>query len=171
MPNHVHVVMVPRQEDGLRFAIGECHRRYTRHINFRQGWRGHLWQERFHSFVMDEAYLLATVRLVERNQVAAGLCRHHDQWRWSSARAHLSGSNNLRVNARLILDHVKDWWTYLSDTTGISTIKRHTRTGRSLGSDKFVRQLEALTGKSLTPGKPGRKANKGEIGILSSDLP
>jgi len=54
MPNHVHLVMVPGEEDGLRVTLGEAHRRYTRHINFREGWRGHLWQERFHSFTMDE---------------------------------------------------------------------------------------------------------------------
>ncbi len=42
MPNHVHMVMVPGEEDGLRAALGEAHRRYTRHINFREGWRGHL---------------------------------------------------------------------------------------------------------------------------------
>ena len=166
MPNHVHLVMVPRQEGGLRSAIGECHRRYTRHINFRQGWRGHLWQERFHSFVMDEEYLLATVRYVERNPVSAGLCKHPEQWRWSSARAHLSGRDNLLVNVRPMLDRVEDWRTYVSDTTGISAkdemIKRHTRTGRPLGSDAFVRQLEALTGKSLAPRKPGRKAQEGK---------
>jgi putative transposase len=36
-PNHVNLVMVPRQKDGLRSAMGECRRRYTRHINFREG--------------------------------------------------------------------------------------------------------------------------------------
>ena len=36
MPNHVHLVAVPRAEDGLRRAIGEAHRRYTRHVNFRE---------------------------------------------------------------------------------------------------------------------------------------
>ncbi len=80
MPNHVHLVIVPREEDGLRAALGEAHRRYMRHINFRKGWRGHLWQEHFHSFVMDEAYLLATVRYVERNPVVAKFCRQPDEW-------------------------------------------------------------------------------------------
>jgi REP element-mobilizing transposase RayT len=56
MLNHVHLIMVPGEEDGLRCAVAEAHRRYTRMINFRQGWRGHLWQERFHSVVMDEQY-------------------------------------------------------------------------------------------------------------------
>jgi putative transposase len=65
--------------------LGEAHRRYTRRVNFRKRWRGHLWQERFHSFPMEESYLLATVRYVERNPVAARLCRRVEAWPWSSA--------------------------------------------------------------------------------------
>ena len=66
MPNHVHVIVVPQSEDGLRRAIGEAHWRYTRRINFREGWRGHLWQGRFASFPMDELHLLMAARYVER---------------------------------------------------------------------------------------------------------
>ena len=38
MPNHAHLVAVPRTEDGMRKAISEAHRRYARMINFREGW-------------------------------------------------------------------------------------------------------------------------------------
>ena len=61
MPNHTHLIAVPACEQALRRAIGEAHRRYTRRINFRDKWRGYLWQGRFASFVMDEPYLLAAV--------------------------------------------------------------------------------------------------------------
>ena len=54
MPNHMHLIAAPKSEDGLRRAIDEAHRRYTRRVNFREQWRGHLWQGRFASFVMDE---------------------------------------------------------------------------------------------------------------------
>ena len=74
-------------------ALGEAHRHYTRHIDFREEWRGHLWQERFHSFPMGEIHLLSAVRYVERNPVAAGLCEHSEQWPWSSANAHISAEN------------------------------------------------------------------------------
>jgi hypothetical protein len=37
MPNHVHLIVVPRSEDGLRRGIGAAHRRDTRHVNFREG--------------------------------------------------------------------------------------------------------------------------------------
>ena len=67
MPNHCHWIVVPQDSDGLRQFFAEGHRRYTTAINRRNGWRGHLWQERFHSFVMDEPHLLAAVRYVETN--------------------------------------------------------------------------------------------------------
>jgi putative transposase len=66
MPNHVHLIVVPQNEDGLRRALGEAHRRYTRRINFREGWRGHLWQGRFASFALDERYLRRAAPLLER---------------------------------------------------------------------------------------------------------
>lgn len=115
MPNHVHLVMVPKHEDGLRAALGEAHRRYTRHINFRHGWRGHLWQERFHSLVMDEQYLLATVRYVERYPVKARLCHYPSDWRWSSALAHLLRKDDQLVRVRPMLYRISDWSSFLAD--------------------------------------------------------
>ena len=61
MPNHVHLIAVPQSKDALARAVGEAHRRYTRRINFREKWRGYLWQGRFASFVMDEPHLLSEV--------------------------------------------------------------------------------------------------------------
>ncbi len=40
MPNHMHLIVVPKTEDGLRRAIGEADRRYTRRVNFREQWPG-----------------------------------------------------------------------------------------------------------------------------------
>ncbi len=37
------LIAVPETKDRLNPAIGEAHRRYTREINFREGWRDHLW--------------------------------------------------------------------------------------------------------------------------------
>jgi putative transposase len=145
MPNHVHLVMVPSEEDGLRAALGEAHRRYTRHVNFRQGWRGHLWQERFHLFVMDEHYLLATVRYVERNPVVARLCRHPVDWKWSSAYAHMMAQDDGLVLVKSMLERVDDWGAYLSSAHDEETqvIQQHTRTGRPLGDNGFVQHLAA----------------------------
>ena len=52
MPNHVHHILLPKFEDGLRATLAGLHRRYTSFINKRRGWRGHLWQGRFASVAM-----------------------------------------------------------------------------------------------------------------------
>jgi putative transposase len=158
MPNHVHHVIVPGKEDSLAALFSDAHRRYTRHINFREGWRGHLWQERFHSFVMDERYLMATVRYIELNPVRAGLCRKPQDWPWSSARAHLAGKNDALVSVQPMLARVDDWSAYLERETDQKTadaIRKHTRTGRPTGSDRFLTQLESMTGRTIRKRKPG----------------
>ncbi len=109
MPNHVHLILVPSDEDGLRAALGEAHRRYTRRVNVREGWRGYLWQGRFASFVMDERHLLAAARYVELNPVRARLVKTARQWRWSSARAHLKGEDDGLVAVAPLLEIVGDW--------------------------------------------------------------
>ncbi len=157
MPNHVHFVVVPSHEDGLRAAIGEAHRRYTRQVNLREGWQGHLWQERFHSFPMDEDYLLAAVRYVERNPVAAGLCRRAEEWPWSSARAHLQGVDDALVAVAPMLARVTDWQGYLDEEREEPLLQIHSRTGRPLGSKVFVEDMEALAGRTLGPRRRGRK--------------
>jgi putative transposase len=160
MPNHVHLILVPQDADGLRRALGEAHRRYTRRINFREGWRGHLWQERFHSFAMDEGHLLAAARYVELNPVRAGLARRARDWRWSSARAHLAGRDDGLVAVAPLLELVPDWRGFLAGglaEDALEAIRRHARTGRPLGSAAFLEGLEARLGRALRPGKRGRK--------------
>ncbi len=133
---------------------------YTRRINFRENWRGHLWQERFHSFVMDESYLLATVRYVEHNPVRPGLCQKPEDWRWSSTRAHLYGSDDQIVTVQPMLDRINNWGLYLATSepdTCLSMIRKNSRTGRPLGKEGFIDALEGLTGKVLKKGKPGPK--------------
>ena len=147
MPNHVHLVMVPDREDGLRAVLGEAHRHYTRHINFRQKWRGHLRQERFQSFLMDEDYLLATVRYVERNPVVARLCDSAEQWPWSSARAHLRRQDDNLVRVKPMLDRINDWQAYLRsevENDQTDSIRRHSRTGRPQGTADFVRNRDRI---------------------------
>ena len=84
-------------------GLGKAHRRYTRRINFREGWRGHLWQGRFASFAMDERYLLRAARYVELNPVRAKLCRVPWRWRWSSAAAHVAGRDDGLVRVAPLL--------------------------------------------------------------------
>lgn len=163
MPNHVHLILVPKDEDGLRAALAETHRRYTRHINVREGWRGFLWQGRFASVAVDENHLMACARYVELNPVRAKLVRRARDWRWSSARAHLDDRADGLVDPHKLLRLVDDWKDFLGeglDAPMLEAIRRGERTGRPLGSARFIAKLESRLGRTLARQKPGPKPRK-----------
>jgi len=166
MPNHVHLILVPAEADGLRAALAEAHRRYSRRINLAHDWTGYLWQGRFASYPMDAAHLLTAIRYVELNPVKAGLAARAEDWAWSSARAHvtgrgdgftdLSGTAGLHRNWRAMLRHGLEAGDI--DEADVVAIESRMRTGRPLGSEGFVATLEAGTGRALGPQKRGPKA-------------
>ncbi|MGD0865805.1 MAG: transposase [Rhizomicrobium sp.] len=160
MPTHVHLILRPGNEDGLRTALGEAHRRYTRHVNLREGWRGYLWQGRFSSFPMDEEHVLRCARYVELNPVQTKLVRQPRDWRWSSARAHLAGRDDGLVQVAPLLALAHNWKAFLSRPLAsdeIEEIRSRERTGRPLGAARFVSRLEKKLGRILAPQKRGPK--------------
>lgn len=163
MPNHVHVVAVPETTDGLARLFGRVHQAYSRAVNERHGWTGHLWQERFHSFVMDEDHLLAAVRYVELNPVRARLCEQPADWPWSSVHAHLKGRSEGLTEVEPMLERIGNWSSYLLDQAPDRFEERfqtHDTTGRPAGSDAFIEKLEMLTGRQLRKQRVGRKPSR-----------
>jgi hypothetical protein len=55
MTNHVHLIVKPEKKSNLSKAIGEVHRRYTQIFNFRENWKGYLWQGGCASYPMDKS--------------------------------------------------------------------------------------------------------------------
>ncbi len=171
MDNHVHLILVPSDEDGLRATLGEAHRRYTRMVNFREGWRGHLFQGRFASYPMDEAHLMAAVRYVENNPVAAKMVKRAEDWPWSSAKSHVRGRRLKRdplTDMEALADALPNWRAMLRhgvEAGGVSaegeavaeTIEARLRTGRPLAADEWIARHEAALGRRLRRAKPGPK--------------
>ncbi len=111
MHNHVHLILRPAHEEGLRI-VGEAHRLYTRYINRKMGWQGYLWQGRFGSYPMDEPYFYRALRYVELNPVRAGLCDHPCAYRWSSARQRAESAENTDLKVEPAGGMVDDWEAY-----------------------------------------------------------
>jgi len=163
IPNHVHLIAVPESESSLARGIGEAHRRYTRHINFKRSWKGYLWQGRFASFPMNEDYLLASVRYVELNPVRAKLVKRAEDYRWSSAKAHLDGKDDDLVRVKPMLDRVDNWAELLAngDQATFDALRMHERTGRPLGDEGFVKHMSQVAGRMLGRKKPRPKKKNG----------
>jgi len=162
MDNHVHFVAVPQDKEGLANTFGQAHRHYTRMINFRQGWRGYLWQGRFSSYVLDENYLYAAVRYVETNPVKARLVSKAEDYPWSSARARVYGYKDDLLSDYFLTQEISGWSEFLrsADEEDFTekTLETHLNTGRPFGPSDFIGDLESITNKVLGKIKPGPKA-------------
>ena len=164
MPNHVHLIAVPQSAHGLRRAIGEVHRRYTRMVNLREGWRGHFWP--FASFVLDKPYLLTAARYVELNPVRAGLASAPTRYRWSSAAAHARGRDDALVRVAPLLKLAPPWRGFLARVMreeDLKVLRAHEHTGRPLGDEEFLTTVEQTLGRILKPQKPGPKPKRPRI--------
>ncbi|MFH0800878.1 MAG: transposase [bacterium] len=76
MSNHVHFICVPEKEDSLAKCFNTLHMQYSQYVNKKKAVRGHLWQGRFYSCMIDERHLYAAVRYIENNPVRAGIVKN-----------------------------------------------------------------------------------------------
>ena len=172
MPNHVHLILVPDDEDGLRRALARVHRAYAGHIH--QGLRrtGHFWQGRFGCVAMDEAHCAAALRYVAMNPVRAGLVARAQDWRWSSVRAQLGIEPDLITAVAAVAARAPDFGAMLEaaeDEEATMRLRRAESVGRPVGSEAFLDGLEQDHGRRVKPRRRGRpkKAVADEISALS----
>ena len=161
MPNHVHLIAVPADEDGLRRCFRYVHRHYTGFINARLRVTGHLWQGRFSSVAMDEAHFVTALRYVALNPVRARLTARAEDWPWSSTRAHLAGADDHVVRVAPALERVGDFAAFLGEAFDealtYSALRKAESIGRPIGSSDWLADMELRTGLTLRPGKRGPK--------------
>lgn len=85
MPNHVHLVLWPREDGEVSRWMQWLMTSHVRRHHRRHGSDGHLWQGRFKAFpIQRDAHLLSVLRYVERNPLRAGLVTRAEAWPWSS---------------------------------------------------------------------------------------
>ncbi len=163
MTNHIHLVAVPDTDEGLVRVLRPLHMRYAQRVNRAQGWSGHLWQGRYFSSPLDDTYLWAAVRYVERNPVRAGIERRADAYRWSSAAAHCGKradpllSHQSRWGKRFA--DVDDWAAWLSqgdEEDELMVLRRNVNKGLPCGSDRFINKLGQSAGRELSYRPQGR---------------
>ena len=139
MENHVHLMLVPNDTDGLRAPLSSAHTKYAQRINLKQQASGHLFQGRYASYPMDDRHMMFAVRYIECNPVKAGLVATAEQWRWSSARAHIDQVDDGLTDWLELRQHVPNWRAMLADGLDAGAIiETALRIGRPLGQPRTV---------------------------------
>ncbi len=164
MPNHVHMVLVPRDADGLRRALAPVHRRYAGHVHARLHRTGHFWQGRFGCVAMDEPHLAAALRYIALNPVRAGLVERAASWRWSSAATLLGQEDDGLTCVDAVRTRIPDFAALLDeaeDEERTMRLRKAESIGRPIGGEAFMQRMEAIAGRTLAPAKRGPKPRMG----------
>jgi putative transposase len=152
MTNHVHLVVVPKNADSLAILFRRVHGRYSQYLNVSRGQSGHLWQQRYFSCPMSESHLWSAIRYVEQNPCRAQIVGTAEEYRWSSAAAHLADDAAAKLSGNLLdlgfwAEHggAQRWREILSSPEQpdrLTLLRRCTYAGRPFGNEEFVKQLE-----------------------------
>ncbi len=156
MTNHIHLILVPSAKEGLHGVLKPFHMRYAQRINRNRGWSGHVWQGRYFSAPLDEAYTWAAIRYVERNPVRAKMVGRAEEYRWSSAPAHCGlCSDPILSKGREWTQTIatgQAWSKWLSEPDEpekLEILRRNIDKGLPCGSEEFIERLSKQVGRSL----------------------
>lgn len=169
MTNHVHRLCTSKTPTTISQMMQAVGRRYVQYFNRSYQRSGTLWEGRFRScLVQEESYLLQLYRYIELNPVRAGLVKDPADYSWSSY-----PSNGLGKQTSLLTPHplylklgntneqrqlnYRELFKYQVEGKLLEDIRKAANKGLVLGSDRFVEEIEALTGKRLREGKRGRR--------------
>ncbi len=162
MSNHVHLIMIPQTREAMAIALKQAHGRYASYWNVGHGSCGHVWQGRYYSCPLDQPHVWTALRYTELNPVRAGLVTRAEDWPWSSAAAH---SGSAEPDPVLSMDlwrrrwNGSEWRRYIAHAEAaleIAAIRRCTHSGRPLGDEEFIENLEKMTQRPLRAKKAGR---------------
>lgn len=160
MTNHIHIVGIPRTNTCISRTLQIAHMRYTKYINQKMAWQGHLWHSRFFASALDDAHLWQAVRYVEQNPVRACIVKNAWDYPWSSAAYHCG----LR-QAPIVTDMAEyrdlfdDWQSFLveiPDKEVLEFLRRRTKNGIPCGDGKFLKTVSKRSGISFVERKIGR---------------
>ncbi|WP_040727256.1 transposase [Thiomicrorhabdus sp. Kp2] len=169
MTNHIHLLCTPKKQGAISQMMQAVGRHYVRYFNFTYKRSGTLWEGRYKScLVQEDSYLLDLHRYIEMNPVTADMVQEPSEYAWSSYQMNALGKQSklgtphplylaLGVDEKRRQSAYRDLFTgHVLGVKLIEEIEQATLKGMALGNDQFKAQIELLTGRRVSPKKPGR---------------
>ena len=167
MTNHVHLLVTPTTPSGVSKMMQLVGQRYVRYFNDTHQRTGTLWEGRFRSCVVDaENYLLTCQRYIELNPVRAGMVDSPADYKWSSYHANALGKSikmytphpvylSLAYDKHTRIQTYQDLFRTGININESTMIRQATNKGLAIGSKRFAREIERLTGLRVTERQRG----------------
>jgi putative transposase len=165
MRDHVHFLAKPSSTESLQKMMQGLTLCYTQHMNRKYQRTGRLWESRYHSCIVDEdAYLWAVARYIEQNPVRATIVENPEDYPYSSAPAHVGLVQDAVLGEDLFPETQRnDYIAFMKSSIPaqqMKDIRQSARTGRPLGIEEFVTEIERRLEKRLVALPVGRPRKK-----------
>jgi len=161
MPNHIHLLVRPSKVESLAKMMQAITLCYSKYFNGKNGRTGRLWECRYHSTIIDgDSYLWTVSKYIENNPVRAGMVKRPKDYPYSSAKAHILGTEDSLLKGPLFdrsqLKEYKRFVKLEEDKSILEEIRKQTRSGKPLGDVGFLKTLSERLGCSLSFRPRGR---------------
>lgn len=168
MTNHLHLIIEPAKEDGLKIMMQSLGRRYVQYFNHVHKRTGTLWEGRYKSsLISKDNYLFACNQYVELNPVRAKMVKNLKEYPWSSHKYKAEGTSDKLIDEDFIYlglgktnkeRQLKYKRLFLEDITDreLNLIRFCTQKGGVIGSKKFVVEMSKKVRRKLVLRPRGR---------------
>ena len=154
MGNHYHL-MIGTPECTLSKGMHRLLTRYVQRFNKRHGRRGHLFEGRFKSILVEEdTYGVVLSRYIALNPVRARLCERPEQWEWSSYAARiglapcpswLSTEPLMTKFGATSAEQQRAYRAFVLEAAGLKDdLEQSTVAQLFLGSDSFIHRVQQI---------------------------
>ena len=168
MTNHVHLLCTPHTEHGVSKMMQSLGRSYVRYFNHSYQRTGTLWEGRFKACLVNAPeYLFHLYRYIELNPVRAMMVEDPADYAWSSYQCNGLGSSSclltphplyleLGANPSIRQEQYRSLFSSHVEAELLTDIRKASNKGLVLGNDRFLDEMEVLSGRRLKEGAKGR---------------
>lgn len=109
MPNHFHLLIRPSEKASLSNIMKSLLVSYSNHYNYKYCRVGHVFQDRFKSFIcLQNTYLVTLISYIHQNPKRAGLVKNSSDYQFTSINAYLKKADEKLVNCQWIVDFLEN---------------------------------------------------------------
>ncbi|MCR4433120.1 MAG: transposase [Caldiserica bacterium] len=164
MPNHFHLVLSSPEGKDLSRGMHWLCTSHVRRYHKEHGTSGHIWQDRFRCFlVQEDEHFLMVMRYVEANPLRAGLASLPGEWKWSSFREREGGNVKIPLLDASPVPLPRDWGTYVMEAVSPGELEKLRACANRqvpFGSRGWAEEIIKRLGQEALPKLRGRPRKK-----------
>ena len=147
MTNHIHLLVYPKNTEGLIQMMKLVLQKYSQYFNKKYKRTGKIWENRYKLNIVDSDAAWQVARYIDLNPVRAKIVSAADQYAYSSARYHISKTNDSSITKDVINGKFDEYCKFLQEEESanknhLEFIRSAIQQQKALGKKTFLDKLK-----------------------------